>query len=475
MKRALYQLLVAGVLFAGISVTAASNETVSAKAAAVERSGVVYVIPIQDQIEPALLYVIRRGANEAVEAKADAVIFEMDTPGGTLGAAEDICRVIQSLPMPTYTLVKKNAFSAGAIIALATKHIYMEPGSVIGDAMPIMMGMFGGVEEMPDDIKEKMTSGVAALIRANAQLNGYDPELAECMVRIEKEYSISNEFTKKEGHLLTLTNLEAEKKVGPEKKSLLSSGTVKDLPELLEKAGLPGDQVRRLEVTSAERIARWLAAIAPLLLMAGLLGIYIEFKTPGVVLPGLLGGICLVLFFWGHHIAGLTGMEEVLLFVVGIAFILVEIYVFPGHILPGLIGVVCVFAALLMAMTPHLPNAPAIPEWPDLTGPARTLTITIIGTGLIAMWLAKVLPHGKLASPLVLKMGEKASDGFVSMKTEASLVGQTGEAVSMLRPAGLARFGDRQLDVVTRGDFVKPGARVRIVEVQGSRIVVEAV
>ena len=449
------------------------------------RGGGVFVIPIKDGIEPALLYVIRRGTAEAREAHAAAVVFEMDTPGGTLGAAEEICREIQSLPMPSYTLVKKNAFSAGAIIALATKKIYMEPGSVIGDAMPIMIGLTGGVEAMPDDVKEKMVSGVCALIRANAQQNGYDAELAECMVRIDKEYAISNDFIKKEGQLLTLTNVEAEKPVGKDRKPLLSSGTVKDLGEMLGKVGLAGAEIHTLEVTAAEKIARWLAAIAPILMILGGLGLYVEFQTPGHIVPGILGVIFLALFFWGHHIAGLAGMEEVIIFAIGLGLIIVEIYVFPGHIFPGVIGVICVLLALFMAMIPHmngvpnLPNAPAmpapiLPPWPDLRVPIMNLGLSIIGTGLGAILIARVLPHSRLASPLVLAHANRASAGYVSSESETSLVGQTGEAVSMLRPAGVAQFGARRIDVVTRGDFIQPGAKVRIVESQGNRIVVEA-
>ena len=97
----------------------------------------VYVIPIRGQIEGALLYVIRRGLAEAEQQNAAAVVLVMDTPGGTLGAASDIVRSIQAAKRPVYTLVEKDAFSAGAIIALSTKAIYMAPGSVIGDALPI--------------------------------------------------------------------------------------------------------------------------------------------------------------------------------------------------------------------------------------------------------------------------------------------------------------------------------------------------
>jgi len=128
-------------------------------------SAPVYVIPIRGQIEGALLYVIRRGLAEAERQDAAAVVLVMDTPGGTLAAASDIVRAIQAAHRPVHTFVEKDAFSAGAIIALATRKIFMAPGAVIGDALPIMMSPIGGVQEMSEGLEEKAVSAVAALVR----------------------------------------------------------------------------------------------------------------------------------------------------------------------------------------------------------------------------------------------------------------------------------------------------------------------
>ena len=260
-------------------------------------SEVVYMIPIRGMIEPALLYVIRRGVQEAEDVNAKAIIFVMDTPGGTLQAASDIVRTIQKIKVPTYTFVEKDAFSAGAIIAMATQHIYMAPGTVIGDAMPIMMTPWGGAQEMPEDIKEKTVSAVAALIRSAAEEGGHNKELAEKMVRREIELKIDEEVISPAGQLLTLTNVEAERKVGEPKRSILSEGTVKDVNTLLKTVGLENASVKELKVTAIERIARFIAALAPLFLIAGLLGLYIEFKMQGTMIPGAIGVLCLAIFF----------------------------------------------------------------------------------------------------------------------------------------------------------------------------------
>ena len=86
----------------------------------------------------------------------------------------------------------------------------------------------------------------------------------------------------------------------------------------------------------------------------GLLLLYIEFKTPGVILPGVVGAIVLVIWFWGHNIAGLAGMGDILLFIAGVALIGIEVFVFPGVGVIGVLGLFCMVAALLMAMMRHI-------------------------------------------------------------------------------------------------------------------------
>lgn len=435
---------------------------------------IVYTIPIHGMIEPALLYVIRRGVAVAEAAKAQAVVFLMDTPGGTVDAATDIVRTIQSIKVPTYTLVENHAFSAGAIIALATPKIFMTPGSVIGDAMPIMMTPWGSVEPMAPDIKEKSVSGVSALIRSAAQQSGHDPELAEKMVRLETELKIDNVVICPTGRLLTLTDIEASRKIGKPLKPLLSAGTVKDLPAMLELIGLKNAEVRELKITVAERLARWIAALAPLFLMAGLLGLYIEFKTPGVILPGILGALCLAIFFWGHHIAGLAGFEHVLLFVLGLALVITEVFFFPSLGILGILGSVLMLWALLSAMIDHLPGGSWYPTLPELKVPVFNLALALVLSGLGMLLFGRYLPDSRLFRRFVLESATAKEAGYqASAEDTTTLVGLTGDTITILRPAGSAQFGERRLDVVTRGDYLPAGTAVRIVAAEGNHLVVE--
>jgi membrane-bound serine protease (ClpP class) len=437
-------------------------------------TGMVYIIPIHDVIDTALIYVIRRGLNEAEDGGAEAIIFDIDTPGGRVDAAEEILNMLRGVKTPTYTLVNPNAISAGAIIAMATDHIYMTPGSKIGDAMPIMVGFTGEVQPMPESVEEKSVSYVAAMIRAAAQNKGHDPQLAEAMVRRDSEYKIGDEVISKKGRLLTLTNKDAERLVGPEKRPLLSAGTVENLAALLRKIGKENCTTIELKVTSAEEIARFIESIAIALLGLGLLGLYIEFKTPGFGLPGISGIFLLAIWFWGSHIAGLAGLEEVALFLLGVILLCVELFVFPGVILPGIIGLGLIITAILMGMTQHYPGDPWYPTLPAITTSALRLTPSLLITFAGAVLAATFLPKAPLFNKLILNatITPQAGDSHTTQNNSVR-IGQQGIAETRLNPAGAAHFGDTRLNVVSRGDFIEPGDKIVVAETWGNRIIVD--
>lgn len=453
----------------GLITLIASLMLFSANAQPEGKRPLVYIIPIKKEIEPALLYVVRRGVDEAVRNHAKAIIFQMDTPGGVVTAAQGIVEVIGNTDIPTYTFVDKDAFSAGGMIALATKHIYMAPGGVIGAITPLMLSPMGGVQEMPDEVREKMTSAVAAMVRAAAEQGGHDPQLAEAMVRADIEYSVNGTVISEKGRLLTLTNEEACQLVGEEQKPLLSEGTVANINELLDHIGLSGAEQQVLKVTAAERLARWIARISPLLMIIGLGGLWLEFKTPGFGIFGILGISCLLLFFFGYHIAGLAGMEDVLLFVVGVILLAVEVFITPGFGVMGFSGLLLIFISFISAMSEHMPG-----KWRPISFSPETFAMPFLKTmiafaGSIALVAiaGKFLPHTRLFSSLTLASVSPEPE------QEEELIGLEGIAHSDLRPGGTAYFNGRKLDVVTYGGYISSQSAVRIVEVHGNRIVVE--
>ena len=437
------------------------------------RAETIYILPIRGVIEPALLYVVRRGVAEAERAQAGAVIFPMDTPGGAVNITEKLVDLIARIDTPTYTFVEHNAISAGAIIALATDHIYMAPGSKIGDAMPIMMSPGGGVQPLADAQQEKIVSYVDGLVRGVAQRSGRDEQLATAMVRPEAEYILHGEVISQAGQLLTLTNEEAQRRYGPDQTPLLSEGTIDTLEDLLALRGYQQANRIELEVTLAERVARFLQILGPLLMMAGFLGLYLEFQSPGFGLPGILGLICLLLFFAGHHIAGLAGNEDILLFVLGVTLVLVELFVIPGFGVVGITGLALILWGLLNAMVERFPGDPWIPALPALRMPLLNLATAIVGAAVGGALLGRFLPGTTVFQRLVLNSSTSREAGYTSSKDHRAWVGKQGTTLSPLYPAGSALIDDQRIDVITRGEYIEPDQRIRVVEAHGNRIIVE--
>ena len=449
----------------------------------------VYILPIRDDIMPPLVYLVRRGVKEAMEAKADLLVLDMETNGGRVDTTREIISILNEFKGDTVTFVNKDAFSAGAFIAVATKQIYMAPESVIGAAAPIIMSPGGdGVEKMPDTYEKKMTSAVKAMVRTTAEKNGHNIAVVEAMIDKTRGLVLTNvtaEATNavviaKEGDILTLTNTEAEKEYGNPPKRLLSSGTVKDLDTLIAQLGYAGATTHRVDPTGMEKIGSWLNMISPLLLIIGIAGVYIEFKTPGFGLPGIVGITAFALYFLGGYVAGLSGAEWVVVFVLGLALIIVELFVYPGTIIIGMLGATLMLAALIMAMVDLYPATtpgvlPSMPSLDKFELPLKNLGIATLGGGL-AIWIASLLLP---KTPMYRAMVSQSATG---MKTEAlleakqkSLQGQIGVTTSALRPGGKAQFGDAIIDVISQGDMLPKGTRVQVIGSSGAEAIVAAV
>ena len=449
----------------------------------------VYVLPIRNDIMPPLVYLVRRGVKEAMEAEADLLVLDMETNGGRVDTTREIISILDQFKGDTVTFVNKDAFSAGAFIAVATKKIYMAPESVIGAAAPIILSPGGeGVQSIPDTYEKKMTSAVRALVRATAEKHGHNIQVIEAMIDKTRGLALTNVVGNstnvvtivKEGEILTLTNTEAEKEYGNPPKKLLSSGTVKDLDTLMQTLGYGGAFRHDIKPTGMEQIGSWLNRISPLLLIIGVIGIYIEFKTPGFGLPGIVGIAAFALYFLGGYAAGLSGLEWVVVFVLGLALVAIELFVYPGTVAIGMAGAVLMLAAVIMAMVDVYPKPgpgllPALPGLDKFELPLRHLLVATIGGGL-GIWIAsRILPK----TPLYRAVISQSASG---VKTEAAIEelrksrkGQTGVTVSALRPGGKAQFGDDILDVISQGEMVPKGTPVRIIGYSGAEALVEVV
>jgi membrane-bound serine protease (ClpP class) len=275
------------------------------------------------------------------------------------------------------------------------------------------------------------------------------------------------------GKLLTLTNREAAQAYGTPARPLLSAGTVGSLAEMLANVGLAGGTVTRVAPFGFERLARWITTISPLLILIGFLAIWVELTHPGLLLPALVAVICFGLYFLGYFAAGLAGWEVVALFVVGVALLGVEFVLFPGHFLSAALGTVAVVAALVLAMTGWWPGGSQWPDWPQLELPLMKVFGGLIGAVGGAAILSRYLPRSPLFHRMELRAATNTAEGYSSASGAAvTMIGRTGVAETNLRPAGSGRFADRLVDVVTEGDLIERGAPIKIVAVEGARVVV---
>lgn len=437
-------------------------------------SGTVFIVPIREPIMPPLVYLVRRGVKEAMEAQADVLILDMKTDGGRVDVTEEIIQIINKFPGTTVTYVNDRAFSAGAFISTATQKIYMAPQSVIGAAAPIMMSPIGtGGEDLPDTIEVKMTSAIRALIRVQAEKNGHNVEVIEAMIDKTKELEIDGEVLNPAGNILTLTDRQAAKEYGDPPKPLLSLGTVESMDALVATLGYTGARQVEIQPTGAEQLGTWINALGPLLLIVGMVGLYIEFKTPGFGLPGIIGIAAFALYFFGGYVAGLSGAGWGVVFLLGLTLVALEFLLFPGTFLVGTAGAILMLVAMVMGMVDMYPGGPNLPTLPQLRIPFRDVGMALIGTVVVGVILARFLPE----TPLYRRLISQSASGVLSDRAQeaqqTARIGQIGVAISQLYPGGKARFGDCIVDVVTEGELVEKGQRVKIISYSGATAVVE--
>jgi len=439
----------------------------------------VCVIKVDGVVERGLLYVMRRGVKEAKSVNASAIILDMNTPGGRLDTAEEIIRLLLNVPdsIKTYTYVNPDALSAGALISLATDEIYIAPSGRIG-ASAIIQG-FG--EDIPDgDMKAKVYSASMALMESTASRKGHDPNIVKAMMDKDFEYKIGDDVIVEKGKLLTLSDQTAVKVYGTNSTPILAVAVVDNLDDLLADIGLSKNEIINIIPTNAEKIARWIETFSVLFLIGGILGIYIEIKTPGFGFPGISGIVLLAVFFWGHQVAGLSGSLEVLIFILGVVLVALEVFVIPGFGLAGISGIACIMVSLFLAMVEHAPwdSSFSVPT-DDIIEAMDRLALSFVLIIVAAVLLAKYLPNTKMFSKVALidELPKGSSDKIKSsagIADDELLVGQGGVAFSSLRPSGIGVFNNNRYNVISNGDFIDKDSEIIIVEVlDNNHILVE--
>jgi membrane-bound serine protease (ClpP class) len=437
----------------------------------------VIVIPVQEQIADPVLYIVRRGLKEAIEEKADVVVLDMKTPGGSLGTTFEIMEALGKFPGETITYVNNEAMSAGAFISASTKEIWFSPEGVIGAAAPVL----SGGQDVEATMKQKIVSYLKARIRATSEGKGYRGQVLSAMIDADFELKIGDKVIKSKGELLSLTASEACALQGEPPQPLLGAGIARSIPQLLEaKYGKDGYTIRSLQVTWSEKAAVGLNLAAPILLGFGVLALFIEFKTPGFGVFGIAGILLLGIVFLGSYISGLSGHEPVLFFSLGLLLVLVEILFFPGVAVVALIGLLLMFGSLIWAMADLWPNEPLTLSSDVFVRPLTNLGLGLVISVGLGLALARFLPKGWIWDRMVINatVGSAAQDaGSAPQGASAitSLIGAEGVAVSGLRPSGQVEIDGRRYEARVEVSDVKPGERVRVTGRSDFGLVVERI
>ncbi len=441
------------------SVPAQATRTAAERLAAARDAlgpGDVFVVPIHGMIDAALATYVDRALEDAAEAEAALVLFDIDTFGGLVDAADQIRKAILHSPVPTVAFIDPNAASAGALISYANDVIVMVPGASIGAATV--------VDGAGEKASEKMQSYMRGLMRATAEANGRDPRLAEAMV----DEALEVDGVVGEGKLLTLSASEAER-LG------VADAVYATKEETLAALGAAGRPVVEHRATAAERVLRFLGApvMASILMMMMLGGLYFELQTPGVGFAGAMSAVGAALFFAPHYMLGLVQSWEIVLFGLGVLLLLAEVFVIPGFGVAGIMGIVLTLFALGAALVGNV--GLSFPDGGAITQAVLTLAGALVLVVVFGYSVGRYLPRSERFGHLILAPELGSAAGYIAADTDEALFGQTGVALTTLRPAGTAEIGGRRVDVVSQSTFVPPGARVEVVSVRGSRVEVRPV
>ncbi len=484
-----------------------------------EDSALVYVIDIRTEIGGGVSTYIKKGIQKAEQANADAIIFDVDTPGGKVDAAVKIIRSIQATQIPTIAFVNRQAISAGAMISAACDQIVMTSGATIGDSAP--------VDVQGNEAGEKIVSYIRGIIRSTAERQDRNPDIAEAMVdkrlilvRLqngdiiklrpeeyinEQDAGTQMEILCGEGELLNLTTRQAldygfadaqaenltallaqyriveidQDYRSDQNDAVIAALTQKNVLGKQEKLGdhrvniiksLENAQITKFIVTLADRTVFFVTSpyISALLLSLGGLGLIVEIRTPGFGIPGFLGLLFIGLFFGGHMLNQVPNAYVVaLIFVVGLALIVLEVFVIPGFGIAGILGILCMFGSVFYTF---------FQSTDDINTALLWLSVSVILTSVLAILATAFLPKSAPFQRFALSTVMSTDQGYHSAGTQdfENFLGKTGVALTPLRPAGTARIDNKRLDVVTVGDFIAQNTLVKVLEVEGSKISVES-
>ncbi|MFA6412577.1 MAG: nodulation protein NfeD [Syntrophales bacterium] len=407
-------------------------------AGAAEPSAVFNVISISGAITPPAAEYITQNISEAEKEGAYGLIILLDTPGGLDLAMRDIAKGILNAPIPVFVYVSPSgarAASAGVIITVAAHVAGMAPGTNIGAAHPVGLGGGGGDKTM----MEKVANDAAAYVRSIAKIRGRNEEWVEKAVRISA--SITAEEALKNGVIdYVATDVQQLLKLADGKQVLVG-----DKKKILKTSGAI---LKERKMGARHRILTTLSDpnIAYILFLVGLAGLYFEFSTPGAILPGVVGGISLIMAFFAMQTLPVN-YAAVMLILFGIVLFIAEIKVVSHGILT-VGGIVSLAVGSLMLF--------------DSPDPALRVSLEVLIPTLTIISLFFV---GVISLVIKAQMRKKHTG-------KEGMIGAEGKTVTKVHEEG---------KVMVKGEYwaafsdnpLEEGTRVRVVRIDNLKVKVE--
>ena len=427
-------------------------------------SEIIYKVPIEGTIDLGLPPFIKRVISKAESENAIAIIFEINTFGGRVDAATQIKDAILSSKIPTIAFINRRAISAGALISLSCEKIYMTEGGLLGAATAVDMSGKKGSEKVISFMREEMAS--------TAEIRGRNTEIARGMVDEELMFThlvINGDSTivtdiegRKEGKLISLTTEQALK-------YNISDGKAETLKDLINLLGYSEFILKEKMENWSEKLVRFLTnpVVASLLTTFGFLGILFELQSPGWGIPGVVGITCLILSLSASYIAQLATISDMLLIIAGFSLIMLEAFVIPGFGIVGISGIGIVVYGLYLLLIPNVPVGEEV-----LSNANDGFMIGLLGAVIGIYLLLKLMVKTKFWKQLTAPGSQKKEDGYTNSFGWESLIDKIGEADTDLHPSGWVVVESKRFFMISEGDFIEKGSSVKILSVDGNRILV---
>lgn len=401
---------------------------------------------------------LQRLLERARDEDADYILLRLNTFGGRVDAAVAMRDALLDAEAETVVFIDKRAISAGALISYACDVVVMAKGGTIGAATPVTQS----AAEMPEAVEEKYLSYFREEMRSTAEANDRDPDIAEAMV----DATVEVEEISEAGKLLTLGTKRALE-LG------VADFEAEDFDSIYAQLGIEPQVLGSVERSWSEDLVAFLTSmpVASLLGLAMLVFGYLEIQTPGVGIFGALAFVCAMLLYFSHSLVNLAGSEELIFFGIGVALMLVEMFVIPGFGIAGILGL----ASIGVSMTLLLMAG----DWGDLRidnpftldAVERVGWTFLIGLAVIGLMI-RALPKRQIAG-ITLGSPLSTAEGYAShTDTGPTLLGARGVALSDLRPSGKARIDRQRLDVEAVGEWIPRDAPIEVVRRIEGRIVV---